>query len=170
VADRRVDYRLVGGADWPRRAVFAYGTPGTRRLSSQLTAAALRAGYALLVVERPGYGTSTRRPGRRVIDVVDDVVAVVDALGWDQFVVWGGSGGAPHALALAAKLRDRVLACASVVGLAPYDAADLDWYAGMSPGNVEEFTLAAQGEDAYRPLVQRLAEAAVAEVAAGCES
>jgi hypothetical protein len=33
------------------------------------------------------------------VDVVADVYAVVNAVGWDRFVVWGGSGGAPHALA-----------------------------------------------------------------------
>jgi pimeloyl-ACP methyl ester carboxylesterase len=37
----------------------------------------------------------------------------------------------------------------------------------MSAGNVEEFTLAAAGEQAYRPLVRRLAAEAVAAVAAG---
>jgi pimeloyl-ACP methyl ester carboxylesterase len=55
--------------------------------------------------------------------------AVLEAVGWDRFAVWDGSGGAPHALAIAASLPDRVTACASVVGLAPYDAAGLDWYA-----------------------------------------
>ena len=49
----------------------------------------------------------------------------------------------------------------------PFDASGLDWFGGMSPGNIEEFTLAARGEQAYRPLVQRLAEEAVAAVAAG---
>jgi len=66
------------------------------------------------------------------VDVVDDVRTVVEVVGWDWFAVWGGSGGAPHALAIAARLPDRVTACASVVGLAPHDAAGLDWYAGMS--------------------------------------
>jgi hypothetical protein len=37
----------------------------------------------------------------------------------------------------------------------------LDWYAGMSAGNVEEFRAAAQGESAYRPVVERLAAAAM---------
>jgi hypothetical protein len=37
----------------------------------------------------------------------------------------------------------------------------------MSPGNVEEFTLALQGENAYRPLVERLARQAVEAVAGG---
>jgi pimeloyl-ACP methyl ester carboxylesterase len=84
--------------------VFDYGTPGTRWLSGQLIDAVTRAGVQLLVLDRPGYGTSSRRSGRRIIDVVDDVGAVVDDLGWEEFAVWGGSGGAPHALACAATL------------------------------------------------------------------
>ncbi len=101
------------------------------------------------------------------MDVVDDVRMVADTLKWHQFAVWGGSGGAPHALAIAAQLPDRVIACASVVGLAPHAAPGLDWYAGMSPGNVEEFRAAAQGEPAYRPIVERLAAEAMSSVAAG---
>ena len=163
---RRIEYCLYnrGGG---RRALFQYGTPGTRWLSPQLTEAARSAGFEVLVIDRPGYGRTGRWPSRRVVDVVADVGLVVENLGWDRFAVWGGSGGAPHALAIAAKLPDHVTACASVVGLAPYDAAGLDWYAGMSPGNVDEFRAAAQGEESYRPLVERLAAAAIAELEAG---
>jgi pimeloyl-ACP methyl ester carboxylesterase len=166
VAGRRVDYCLYGPASGPP-VVFEYGTPGTRWLSGQLIRAAERAGVRLLVLDRPGYGTSTRLGGRRIVDVADDVAAVADGIGWEEFAVWGGSGGAPHALACAAALSHRVIACASVVGPAPFDASGLDWFGGMSPGNIEEFTLAARGEPAYRPLVQRLASEAVAAVAAG---
>jgi pimeloyl-ACP methyl ester carboxylesterase len=164
---RRVEYCLYNrGAN--QRALFQYGTPGTRWLSPQLIGAARAARFELLVIDRPGYGMSTGRwPGRRVVDVVADVHAVVGAVGWDRFAVWGGSGGAPHALAIAARLPDRVTACASVVGLAPYDAPGLDWYAGMSAGNVEEFRAAARGEHVYRPLVERLAADAVASIDAG---
>lgn len=166
VGERRVEYCLYsrGGT---RRALFQYGTPGTRRVSPQLVAAAGTAGFELLVIDRPGYGGTTRRPGRRIADVAGDVRAVLDVAGWDTFAVWGGSGGAPHALAIAAGLPDRVTACASVVGLAPFDAPGLDWYAGMSAGNVEEFRAAAQGERAYRPLVERLAAGAMASIEAG---
>jgi hypothetical protein len=48
-----------------------------------------------------------------------------------------------------------------------FGAPGLDWFAGMPAGNVEEFTLAAAGEQAYRPLVRRLAAEAVAAVTAG---
>lgn len=166
VGDRRVEYcRYNRGAG--RRALFQYGTPGTRWLSPQLIGAAAAGGWELVVIDRPGYGRTSRRPGRRIVDVVDDARSVLDAVGWDRCVVWGGSGGAAHALAIAARLSDRVTACASVVGLAPYDASGLDWYAGMSPGNVEEFRLAARGEQFYRPLVERLAADAMASLAAG---
>ena len=100
-------------------------------------------------------------------DVVDNVRAVLEVVGWDRFAVWGGSGGAPHALAVAARLPDQVTACASVVGLGPYDAAGLDWYAGMSAGNVEAFPAAARGEHSYRPLVEALAADAMASIEAG---
>lgn len=144
--------------------MFQYGTPGTRRLSNQLIQAARDADYDLLVLDRPGYEAASRRPGRRV---VEDVVAVTRTLGWDRFAVWGGSGGAPHALAIAARMAAQVTACASVVGLAPFDAPGLDWYAGMSPGNVAEFSAAARSEAAYRPLVNRLASDALASIEAG---
>jgi hypothetical protein len=78
-----------------------------------------------------------------------------------------GVWGAPHALACAALLPDRVRRGDSVVGPAPFDAEGLDWFAGMSAGNVEEFTRARLGEAAYRPLVERLAREAVASVEAG---
>jgi pimeloyl-ACP methyl ester carboxylesterase len=113
--ERRVEYCLYNrGAN--QRALFQYGTPGTRWLSPQLIGAARAAGFELLVIDRPGYGMTGRRPGRQVMDVVADVHTVVEAVGWDHFAVWGGSGGAPHALAIAARLADRVTACASVVG------------------------------------------------------
>ncbi len=166
VADRAVGYCRYN-VDAPRRAIFQYGTPGTRRLSGQLIDVARNAGYDLLVIDRPGYAATSRRPGRQVVDVVEDVLAVTHTLGWSRFAVWGGSGGGPHALAIAAAFPDQVTACASVVGLAPFDAPGLDWFAGMSPGNVEEFRLATRGEAAYRPLVVGLALDAMAAVEAG---
>jgi pimeloyl-ACP methyl ester carboxylesterase len=147
--------------------VFHYGTPGTRLISPRMVGVAERLGAQVVVLDRPGYGPSTRWPGRHVADVAVDVAAAVEMLGWERFSVWGGSGGGPHALACAAMLGARVTRCASVVGPAPYDAAGLDWLAGMSAGNVEEFARAREGEDSYRPLVERLARESVEAVEAG---
>jgi pimeloyl-ACP methyl ester carboxylesterase len=166
VDGRDVSFRVYGpGTGAP--VVLHYGTPGTSKLSPQQVSAVERAGVRLLVIDRPGYGASTRQPGRRVIDVVTNVARIVDEFGWDRFAVWGGSGGGPHALACAAALPDRVSKCASVVGPAPFDAPGLDWFAGMSAGNVEEFRLAQRGDSAYRPLVEKLAADAVSAAAAG---
>src|SRR5689334_24755315 len=60
--ERRVEYCLYNrGA--ARRALLQYGMPGTRRPSPQLTGAAPSAGFELLVIDRLGYGRTSRRPG-----------------------------------------------------------------------------------------------------------
>ncbi len=166
MSDGRTLTYCLYGPDEGVPVIFHYGTPGVHLLSPQAVRAAVRRGIRLLVSDRPGYGGSTRRPGR-VADVVEDVSRLADALGWDRFATWAGSGGAPHALACAALVTDRVRRCAAVVSPAPFDAEGLDWFAGMSLGNVEEFTRARWGEAAYRPLVERLAREAVASVEAG---
>jgi pimeloyl-ACP methyl ester carboxylesterase len=163
---RILTYCLYGPEDG-EPVLFQFGTPGTCFLAPDRISALDSARVRLLVPDRPGYGGSTRLPGRRVAEVAVDMTVLVDAQGWERFAVWGGSGGAPHALACAAQLGDRVTRCASVVGLAPFDAEGLDWYDGMSPGNVEEFTRARSGERAYRPLVEKLAREAVAAVEKG---
>ena len=77
-----------------------------------------------------------------------DAASVLDDLGADQFVTIGWSGGGPHALACAALLPGRCLAATSLAGVAPAQAAGLDWVAGMGPENIEEFGAAEQGEAA----------------------
>jgi len=127
VAGRRVMFSRYGPADG-HPVLFHYGSPGTRHLGSRMAEVVERHGVQLLVMDRPGYGASTRRPGRRIADVVEDVAVLVDMLGWERFAVWGGSGGGPHALACARLLGDRVERCASVVGPAPVSYTHLDVY------------------------------------------
>jgi pimeloyl-ACP methyl ester carboxylesterase len=75
-------------------------------------------GVRLIAFDRPGYGKSDRKPGRRVADGAEDVSDIADALGLDNFALLGRSGGGPHALACAALLPDRVTRVAVLVGLA----------------------------------------------------
>lgn len=77
------------------------------------------AGLRYIATDRPGHGLSDFQPGRRLLDWPDDVAQLADHLGISQFYVVGFSAGGPHALACAYRLPDRVLACASVSGLAP---------------------------------------------------
>jgi pimeloyl-ACP methyl ester carboxylesterase len=142
-----------------------YGTPSSGVIYAPHTADAETKGIRLITWDRPGYGDSTPRPGRSVADVVEDVVAIADELELERFVVWGVSGGGPHALACAALLDSRVGAVASLASPAPYDADGLDWSAGMGEDNIEEFAATLEGRLALEPLLKRHA-AGFAEISA----
>ncbi|WP_259408001.1 alpha/beta fold hydrolase [Streptomyces akebiae] len=132
--------RVECSGDPAGRPVFLFhGMPGSRVGPRPRPMFLYQRGTRLISYDRPGYGGSDRRPGRRVVDAVEDVTVVADALGLDRFAVVGRSGGAPHALACAALLPHRVTRAAALVTLAPQDAVGLDWYAGMAPSNVHEF-------------------------------
>lgn len=138
-----------------RPIVFHHGTPSSGLPFDQHVGLAQEQGVRLVSYDRAGYGESTRRPGRRVADVVQDVEAIAGALGLDRFATWGLSGGGPHALATAAGLPERVVAVAAVASIAPPDRLDLELTEGMGEGNIVEFGLAQQGEEALRPALER---------------
>ncbi|HEY9242120.1 MAG TPA: alpha/beta hydrolase [Streptosporangiaceae bacterium] len=139
---------LTAGPPGGLPVLFHNGTPGGLVAFQPMTDAAAERGLRTVMYARPGYGQSGPRPGRRVADTVADAARVLDHLGAEQFVTAGWSGGGPHALACAALLPGRCLAAASLAGVAPAQAAGLDWLAGMGPENVAEFGAAAQGEAA----------------------
>lgn len=151
---RILDIRVSGPADG-LPLVFHHGTPGAATPVQALERAAHARGLRLVSTSRPGYGGSTRQPGRRVVDVADDTATVLDALGADRCLVAGWSGGGPHALACAARLTP-VAAALVISGVAPYDAAGLDWLAGMGEQNELEFRAALAGEDRLRPLLEEM--------------
>ena len=130
-------------------AVFLlHGTPGCRLSGLHPERARIaHAGLRLITYDRPGYGRSSRHRGRRVADCVGDVTAIANALGIERFAVSGGSGGGPHALAVGARLPERVTRVACDVGAAPYDAPDLDWSAGMDEVNLRELEWTLAGEE-----------------------
>jgi pimeloyl-ACP methyl ester carboxylesterase len=116
-----------------------HGTPGSRTGPQPRHTVLHRLGIRLISYDRPGYGWSSRRQGRAVADAATDVGLIADHLGVDRFAVVGRSGGGPHALACAAKLADRVIRTAVLVSLARPDAADLDWFDGMTASNQDAF-------------------------------
>ena len=160
---RQIDVLTAGPPDGFPLVVHG-GTPSGLVVDTSLATAADRRGLRYVHAARPGYEGSTPRPGRRVADVAADIAAVLDALsagefGAGEFVSMGISGGGPHSLACAAMLPGRCLAAASVAGVGPYGAGDLDFLAGMGPENVEEFGLATRGADALTPYLEREAGA-----------
>ena len=151
---RSLDLQVTGRADGVP-LVFHHGTPGSVTQVRMLQRAAADRGLRLVTFSRPGYGGSTRQPGRRVVDVVQDVTAILNHLAADRCVTAGWSGGGPHALATAAGLPDRVASVLCIAGVAPFAAEGLDFLAGMGEQNLEEFGLAVDGEDALRPYLDR---------------
>lgn len=157
VADRRAqtttasDGRILMFAEWgdlDGSPVFAlHGTPSCRLYRHPNEALVRSTGAHVVTYDRPGYGGSDRHRGRKVADCAADVAAIADELGFERFAVRGGSGGGPHALAVAALLGSRVTRVACVVGCAPYDVLGETWFQGMDPANVKEFRWALEGEE-----------------------
>ena len=144
--------RVLEAGDLKGFPVFVHhGTPASRLLYEAWIDEAARRGIRLICHDRPGYGGSTRRPGRNVGDVTADVTEIANAFGIKRFASWGMSGGGPHALACAALLEQQCVAAATFASVGPYGADGLDYFTGMGEDNVADFKLALKGEDALRP-------------------
>jgi pimeloyl-ACP methyl ester carboxylesterase len=144
--------------------LFHHGTPGARLPERAIERAAHARGLRYVCASRPGYGDSSRRVGRRVVDVVDDSAAVLRAVGASECLLAGHSGGGPHALACAAGLPG-ALATLVIAGVAPSDVPELDFAAGMGEENIVELGKAAAGEGVLRPYLEdQRAELVAADV------
>jgi pimeloyl-ACP methyl ester carboxylesterase len=64
--------------------IFHHGTPGSGTIYARWATPGVR----VIAYDRAGYGGSTRRPGRAVVDVVADITAFADALGLERFATW----------------------------------------------------------------------------------
>ena len=153
---RRLDVRVSGPIDGVP-LVFHHGTPGAATPIRAIERAVHDRGLRFATFSRPGYGSSSRLRGRRVVDVVQDTAAVLTAIEADRCLVAGWSGGGPHALACGARLGSAT-ATLVISGVAPYGLADLDWVAGMGDDNVAEFGAALRGEPTLRPMLEEFRE------------
>ena len=163
------DGRTLAFAEWGdpdgSPLFLLHGTPSSRLSRHHDENEYVKAGARVITYDRPGYGGSDRQAGRLVVDCVGDVAAIADTLQIERFAVSGGSGGGPHALAVAARLPERVTRAAAVVSPAPYDV-DFDWFTGMDPLNVREVEWALQGEEVLAPELEREGAEALERVAA----
>jgi pimeloyl-ACP methyl ester carboxylesterase len=165
---RDLDIR-VSGPPGGLPLVFHHGTPGAATPFRLIERGAHARGLRLVTTSRPGYGRSTRHPGRQVVDVVDDTAQVLDAVGADRCLVAGWSGGGPHALACAARLEP-VGAALVIAGVGPYGTPGLDFLDGMGEDNLVEFAAALAGEAELRDLLDRQRPTLAAIDAAGIVS
>lgn len=129
---RRLGF-LVCGAATGRTVFYCHGFPGSRLEVRLAERTALEKRIRIVGVDRPGYGLSDPRPGRRLMDWADDLRELADRLNCNRFSVLGVSGGGPYAAACAYKLAGRIVSAGLVCGLAPR-AASCGLF-GMSPVN-----------------------------------
>jgi pimeloyl-ACP methyl ester carboxylesterase len=157
---RQRSYELavdIFGAENGTPIFFMHGMPGSRQGPYPRGIVLRRRGVSLIAYDRPGYGNSTRNEGRTIADAAADVEEIADRLNLRKFAVVGRSGGGPYALAVAAKLPDRVTAAAVLVGFAPTSGVNR-WNAGMLQDSVDTYDMA---EDEQR-LITHLTETAEA--------
>jgi len=107
--------------------LWCHGGPGSRFEPQGMAKAAAAAGFRLIGIDRPGYGTSTLQPGRTLAGWVDDGLAVADHLALDAFATVGVSTGGAYALALAAKVPERVQGVVACCAL-----SDMRWLEGKA--------------------------------------
>ncbi len=127
-----------------KAVVFHHGTPSCAKTWEVWINELQAEGISAISYSRAGYSTSSRKAGRTVIDVNDDLAQVYDELGIDEFVAVGWSGGGPHALAAAFDSRCRGIVV--IAGVGEYGVDDLDFLAGMGEDNEIEFGAALAGE------------------------
>jgi pimeloyl-ACP methyl ester carboxylesterase len=107
------DGRVLGYEEWGPRdgyPVFGFGGTPHSGLDGLGPKSADAAGVRLVIVDRPGYGRSHFQPDRTLLDWPADVAELTEALGVEQFAVFGMSGGGPHAAACAYALGERISA------------------------------------------------------------
>jgi pimeloyl-ACP methyl ester carboxylesterase len=139
---------VTAGPETGRCYLYHSGTPSAAGAYPPLVAELSKRNMRLVTFSRPGYAGSSAMAGRAVGDVATDVQAILDALKIGSFFCAGASGGGPHALACAALLPDRVIATATLAGVAPWPADGLDWFTGMGQENLDEFGASMKGSDA----------------------
>jgi pimeloyl-ACP methyl ester carboxylesterase len=171
VSDRRLTLRdgrtlacrEYGPADG-RPVLFFQGTPGSRYARHAHEDVYERLDARLIVFDRPGYGASSRLPGREIAVIADDAAQLLDQLGLDAVHAGGGSGGGPHVLALAANHPERVRAVTVVVGGTPLEEEDVG---GLIQINRDAWHAAREGWQAMHDLLVPLREEVLADPLTG---
>lgn len=115
---RQLAYESCGRTDG-RPVLCFHGNPGSRLLWSLLDDVAQDRDVHLIAPDRPGFGLSDFQRGRTLLDWPEDVAALADQLGLEQFGVVGFAAGGPHAAACAYALPERVTGAALVSSVAP---------------------------------------------------
>jgi pimeloyl-ACP methyl ester carboxylesterase len=135
------DGRRLGYAEWGsldgRPVVLLHGMPGSRLLCPDVEQTE-RFGVRLLTLDRPGYGMSTPRPGRTLLDWADEFVEWAEIIGLPPCPIVGWSSGGPYALACAVRCPERVTSIGLASSVAPLDEVPGAW--NRQPAEVRDLT------------------------------
>jgi pimeloyl-ACP methyl ester carboxylesterase len=112
---RTLAYTDLGASSGPV-VMYFHGAPSSRLDLVYFHDDLADRGLRVISADRPGFGRSSLKPGRRREDWPTDVVALANHIGVQSFAVLGLSSGGPYALTCAALLPDRVTAAAVVGG------------------------------------------------------
>lgn len=126
---------------------YFHGFPGSRLdwLLSDFDDSAAGLNARIIAADRPGYGLSDFKHGRKILDWPDDVIELADALQVGRFAVLGISGGGPYAAACAFKISERLTASAIVCGMGPAKAPGakegISWFYPGKPSVIRRLML-----------------------------
>ena len=117
---------VTAGKPSGRAFIFHHGGFGCAEGMAPLYRAAADSEVFLIGVTRGGYAGSTRRPGRRTFNYVQDTKVALDHFGVNEFISFGWSSGGP---AMVSDLQDE--RCVGGIGIAsdaPRTSADWQSY------------------------------------------
>lgn len=118
--------------------VWHHGMPSPRPMSPQMAAVFHSHGYSVAIPIRQGYAKSTVVGPRAIADDAQVTKAVVEHLGFDEFITTGFSAGGPRALADLA-LLDNATQGIDFAGLVPANLPDFHPYANSPEDELEFF-------------------------------
>lgn len=112
--------------------LYFHGVPGSRLDAKLADQTGRRLNARIIGIDRPGFGLSDFKRGRKIGHWPLDVAKLADALGIDRFAIVGASGGGPYGLACALSIPQRLTSVGIVCGLGPL----LD-----TPGAIDRMTV-----------------------------
>ena len=117
---RKLGFAEYGAPDG-RPVLFFHGSPSSRLFHHPNENIAIASRARIISIDRPGYGLSSFKPGRKLIDWPDDIKTMADALGLDCFAVAGISAGGPYVAACAYKIPSQIKNATIISGVGPTD-------------------------------------------------
>ncbi|TWU13297.1 Non-heme chloroperoxidase [Symmachiella macrocystis] len=101
--------------------IFNHGLSDSRLIRNPDEALTRSLGVRVIAADQPGVGGSSPQKSRKMVDWGQDMEELADFLNLDRFAVAGHSGGSPHALAVAFRLKERVTKVVLASPVAPLD-------------------------------------------------